>query len=620
MEKKSASRLAFFNLRPLIAFLVCGTAACSILSGAVLGFLRSEAPAHGSQRMLTFAERVAYQYAIEEVYWRHRIWPKERPDPKPPLEKVMSQTQLQGKVEVCLRKSQLVADQRGWPITASELQAEMDRMAQHTKQPEVLGELFEALGNDRFVIAECLARPVLADRLLTSFYAHRTNGFGCVDDTWTATSTANAPEARAYHAAVWTGSEMIVWGGAGLFALLNTGGKYNPSTDSWTVTSTTNAPSGRQSPTAVWTGNEMIIWGGWDGSVDLNTGGRYNPSTDSWMRTTTTNAPSARIGHTAVWTGSEMIIWGGWDSTNYFNTGGRYNPATDSWTVTSTTNAPSPRVAPTAVWTGNEMIIWGGYDGSSRLNTGGRYNPDTDSWTATSTASAPSGRELHTAIWTGSEMIVWAGIIPPATNTGGRYNPSTDSWMPTSITNAPPPRYEHTAVWTASEMIIWGGNNSNTGGRYDPGSNSWTATSTTNAPSARNSHTAVWSGSEMIVWGGYDLFPLSTGGRYCAHSGPTPTPTPSVTPTATATPTPGQIMLRAKKKRIEGINTVRLQWRGATSANIDVYRNNVLIVTTPNDGQYDDSTGDTGRARYVYRVCQAGTQTCSNDVTVHFPP
>jgi PQQ enzyme repeat len=103
---------------------------------------------------------------------------------------------------------------------------------------------------------------------------------------------------------------------------------------------------------------------------------------------------------------------------------------------------------------------------------------------------------------------------------------------------------------------------------------------------------------------------------------PTPTPTPTATATATATPTatPGPITLRAKKKRIEGINTVRLQWRGATSTNIDVYRNNMLIATTPNNGRYDDSTGDTGRAQYVYRVCEAGTQTCSDDVSVRFPP
>ena len=121
---------------------------------------------------LTFAERVAYQRAIEEVYWRHRIWPKERPDPKPSLDAVMSQAQLEKKVADYLRNSQALEDYWQQPITAEQLQAEMDRMAQHTKQPEVLRELFDALGNDPFVIAECLARPALAERLVTNFYAH----------------------------------------------------------------------------------------------------------------------------------------------------------------------------------------------------------------------------------------------------------------------------------------------------------------------------------------------------------------------------------------------------------------------------------------------------------------
>ena len=54
-----------------------------------------------------------------------------------------------------------------------------------------------------------------------------------------ATSTANAPSGRAGHTAVWTGSEMIVWGGVSVHhCYLNTGGRYNPSTDSWTATST----------------------------------------------------------------------------------------------------------------------------------------------------------------------------------------------------------------------------------------------------------------------------------------------------------------------------------------------------------------------------------------------
>src|SRR5437867_8494667 len=120
----------------------------------------------GTSRTLSFAERVAYQRAIEDVYWRHRIWPRERPDPKPALNAVMSQEQLEMKVADYVRKSQALEDYWQRPITAEQLQAEIDRMAQHTKQPDVLSELFEALGNDPFVIAECLARPALAEHLL----------------------------------------------------------------------------------------------------------------------------------------------------------------------------------------------------------------------------------------------------------------------------------------------------------------------------------------------------------------------------------------------------------------------------------------------------------------------
>jgi hypothetical protein len=129
-------------------------------------------PAQVSNRTLTFAERVAYQRAIEEVYWRHRIWPKERPDPKPSLDAVMSQAQLEKKVADYLRNSQALEDHWQRPITTEQLQAEMERMAQHTRQPEVLRELFDALGNDPFIIAECLARPALAERLVTNFYAY----------------------------------------------------------------------------------------------------------------------------------------------------------------------------------------------------------------------------------------------------------------------------------------------------------------------------------------------------------------------------------------------------------------------------------------------------------------
>src|SRR5947208_6183032 len=164
MQRQSTSRSAFLNARALVALLFC-VAACLVVTGTLLAFFHSETPTNVSQRSLTFAERVAYQRAIEDVYWRHRIWPKERPDPKPSLGAVMSQAQLEKKVADYLRKSKALEDYWQRPITAEQLQAEMDRMAKNTKQPEVLQELFDALGNDPFIIAECLARPILSERL-----------------------------------------------------------------------------------------------------------------------------------------------------------------------------------------------------------------------------------------------------------------------------------------------------------------------------------------------------------------------------------------------------------------------------------------------------------------------
>src|SRR6266513_2038697 len=422
--RRSLGEGGFLRLRALVSLLLCSVAVCSMVSGALLAFFRSDAPAKVSQRTLTFAERVAYQRAIEEVYWRHRIWPSERPDPKPSLDAVMSQAQMEKKVGDYLRNSQALEEYWQRPLTVEQLQAEMDRMAKHTKQPEVLRELFAALGNDPFVTAECLGKPVLTERLVLDLLAQDNTGrfesvrskelpsmsiattlgnsaytlpviaspsVGCTDDTWTGTSLTNAPDARANHTAVWTGNEMIVWGGVTSGPIyFNTGGRYNPSTDSWTTTSLTNAPAGRVQHTAVWTGSQMIVWGGVGSGGYFNTGGRYDPSTDSWTATSTVGAPSARTLPNSVWTGSEMIVWGG-GTGGLLNTGGRYNPGTDSWTATSTIGAPAGRFFPTSVWTDSQMIVWGGYGGAPYFNTGGRYNPGTDSWTATSSTGTPAG-------------------------------------------------------------------------------------------------------------------------------------------------------------------------------------------------------------------------------------
>jgi thermitase len=80
-----------------------------------------------------------------------------------------------------------------------------------------------------------------------------------------------------------------------------------------------------------------------------------------------------------------------------------------------------------------------------------------------------------------------------------------------------------------------------------------------------------------------------------------------------------QIRLRARGYKVHGLQTVDLFWNGPTSGNIDIYRNGLLIDTVPAAGGfYTDHINRTGRGTYTYRVCEAGTGNCSNEVTVRF--
>ena len=623
----------------------------------LMGFVCFAAPMTVGARDLTFDERVAAQKAIEQVYWEHRVWPNENPGPKPALSTVMSDESIRAKVEDYLRKSNALEKTWRRPITAEQLQAELDRMANGSQDGSTLRELYHALGDDPSLIAETLARQTLADRLIRNWYSSDTRFHGgqkakaeaaraacasasclramsgdylettlkrrvdsvptkpegdrstlsltpqdwseqlrrlapvgvvsavdetpeafmvtavlaqrddeiatatvswpkrpfdtwwnaergsvgstivvppgtlmlgnapstvCTADSWSRTHF-EAPDGRSEHLAIWTGTEMIVWGGTGN-GRPRTGGRYNPATDTWTPVSTgPNAPDAGFYSSIVWTGTEMIVWGGFGDSV-VNTGARYNPSTDTWTRMSTgANVPSPRFVAATVWTGSEMIVWGGVNGVTFLTTGGRYNPSTDTWVPTSTgANVPAGRYVASSVWTGTEMIVWGGETQSEELlNSGGRYNPSTDSWTPTSTgAGVPGGRYWHTAVWTGTQMIVWGGegAGDVFVNSGGRYNPATNTWVPTSMANVPAARVFDPAVWTGTEMIVWGGSalsgaSLNTGGRYNPATNTWTPTSAgANVPSGRAYPTAVWTGTEMLVWGGSPA--LNTGGRY----------------------------------------------------------------------------------------------------------
>jgi N-acetylneuraminic acid mutarotase len=200
--------------------------------------------------------------------------------------------------------------------------------------------------------------------------------------TWSAMSTTNAPVARTNHSAVWTGSKMIIWGGVTFGTSptsLGTGAIYDPANDAWTALPTQNAPAARSFHTAVWTGTEMLIWGGTtSGSAStgpyLNSGARYDPIQNTWTPMDTNGAPVGRSQYTAVWTGAEMIIWGGWNGAA-LNSGARYNPVTNTWINLPADLAPSGRYKHSAVWTGSEMLVYGGNTGADLSSGLFSYKP-----------------------------------------------------------------------------------------------------------------------------------------------------------------------------------------------------------------------------------------------------
>jgi PKD repeat protein len=81
---------------------------------------------------------------------------------------------------------------------------------------------------------------------------------------------------------------------------------------------------------------------------------------------------------------------------------------------------------------------------------------------------------------------------------------------------------------------------------------------------------------------------------------------------------PSQITLTATGGKNKGRQYVNLTWTGATSDNVDIYRDGAFLITVENTGSYTDDLNKVGGGTYVYRVCEAETSTCSNDATVVF--
>jgi hypothetical protein len=318
-------------------------------------------------------------------------------------------------------------------------------------------------------------------------------------------------EGRVSPAAVWTGAEMIVWGGyvplsPGGAEPLSDGAAFDPTTGTWRIIAA--APiEGRGDPASVWTGTEMLVWGGNASTATVADGAAYNPATDTWR--TLAPAPIPDVARPATaWTGDEMLIVSGMRAVAGGGTpvsdAAAYNPVTDTWrTIASPIGTFTPPY-PQATWTGDSLLMVTTETTTIPTDSSEppqlrdiyrlvEYRPETDTWTVIdntfdgtlvgvtgigAAVSLPYG-DLDGAILDPRGQVIGSVPARPATLR---------------------PAFSSQPIWTGIEVLIWGGNAD--GVALDPATQTWRNFPAGNVPN-RVDGAIVWADGVMLGWGGF---------------------------------------------------------------------------------------------------------------------
>nr|MBA2497091.1 hypothetical protein [Acidimicrobiia bacterium] len=347
---------------------------------------------------------------------------------------------------------------------------------------------------------------------------------------------AAAIEPRFQHLQVWTGTEVVVFGGYGDDGEpIGGGAAYNPTAGTWR----TIADPPLRLTIADWTGSEVLA---------LTTDGElwdYDPADDDWRELTTSpyDGEDEIAGTIAVagWTGSELVI-----AYTAAAADGRapgdsaaYDPATDTWRTLP--GAPFDITFADAVWTGEQLVVAGdtGAGGSTypRLELWA-LDPAAGRWTELPAPPlADVERRSHGfAVWTGTEVVIGGGHAAPegaqalaeelraedrssteqeagllsATprSDAAAYDPGAGTWR--SLPPAPVPvdgldRYGET--WTGAEVLVWTAlenadpRSSDQAVLFDPVTGAWRVSELA-VEGAHLDAPATWTGSELVVWSG----------------------------------------------------------------------------------------------------------------------
>ena len=329
--------------------------------------------------------------------------------------------------------------------------------------------------------------------------------------TWRALPTAPIA-GRSAAGSVWTGREMIVWGGiAGTEkAMTNDGAAYDPVAGTWrTIAPAPAGVLGDAHLGAVWTGEEAMFWTG-NSPDGPASGAVYNPTTNTWRRLA--DGPlGIRDDYTSVWTGSEMIIIGGHGGRSYSTpVAAAVNPRSGAWRPLPAFDDLFGLQLRNAVWDGNEVVAMGSHStscqafspvcGETRPILLG-YNPATNVRREISLAGAPFDTAVPMALvgWTGTEAAfaryaaASVGIV--------RYDPRTLKWRTGPESPCPRGAAYVQDAWLGDRFVAACGDNRLQ--IYDLAADTWSTVAAGLSPmNSRAGSAIVWTGTTLLAWSG----------------------------------------------------------------------------------------------------------------------
>jgi len=218
--------------------------------------------------------------------------------------------------------------------------------------------------------------------------------------------------------------------------------------------------SPRGDAAVVWTGREVVVWGGDLEASNMGVpgpdqafadGAAYDPATRRWRTIAPSLLPATSDPPAGVWADGEVVFFRGREAA-------AWDPERDQWR-----SLPAPeRPVTGAVWTGRELIT---------LPDFAALDPSTREWRSLPVPPVQLSSEV--ARWAGQELLVVGqsepAAVPAGDARGMSYDPAADRWR-----ELPPSGVDAQAIdadWNGRELVVV--NYDMTAAAYDPAANRW---------------------------------------------------------------------------------------------------------------------------------------------------